>query len=91
MPLDIAKPFARLAAEADDLAVAGSKTIARSHELEAGAAGYNLEKYLEAKKANTALVPRSAAATRERVMKAFAAEKRLLAKFLAGLRTKLKA
>ena len=65
MPVDPAKQFALLAAEECDLTVAKSRTITRRLEEEAHKAGYNLDRYLEAQKANEKLVPRSAPATRE--------------------------
>ena len=86
MPLDLAKPFSLLAAEEDDVSVVRARIISRRLETEAETAGYNLEEYFEAQKTNAALVPKSSAATRERAVKAFAAEKRKLATFLANLR-----
>ena len=92
MPLNASKRFlllaTNLAAEECDLTVVKSKVITRLREEEAQKAGYNLDKYLAAKKANEKLVPKSSTTTRERVVREFAAERRLFAKYMADLRTK---
>ncbi len=91
MPLNPSLPFTRLATEQDDVAVVRSRTITQNHLAEAKRAGYDLTSYNSAHKANNQIGPTSAQATRERLVQAFAAEKRLLAKFMAGLRAKLNA
>ena len=91
MPLNPSLPFTRLATEQDDVAVVRSRTITQNHLAEATQAGYDLTSYTSAHKAHCSITSTSAQATRERLVQAFAAEKRLLARFMAGLRAKLTA
>ena len=95
MPLNASKRFlllaTNLAAEECDLTVVKSKVLTRLHEEEAKKAGYNLDKYLAAKKANEKLVPKSSTTTRERAVRECAAERRLFATWMVNLRTKQKA
>ena len=72
------------------MAVTKARAITRRLEEEAQKAGYNMETYLAAKAANSKLVPASKATTREKAVREYAAQKRLLAKWLVDLRTKQK-
>ena len=90
MPINPLKQLLALAAEECDQTAVRSQAIGARHELEAQKAGCDMTPYLAAKAANNRLVPKSKASTREKAVKEFAAEKRLLAKFLVDLRTKEK-